>query len=327
MPICKSSANRMPTPSPLAVRRGALALGLILGALSAMPAPALAQESSQAPNQTPNQPPSPKPSANAREKVQLEGDAALERLRHAVAGQKARGAASAPAALPAIPEPIRRRAFEAMHAHVPSPAMDARARAALDAGKAAFAVQRDAMARRLNQALGLEAPDMAALARAAAPKAADNWVPVLFVSSSMPITTLRAFAVQLEKARGVMAFRGMLGGLTHVAPMAKLSAEILRLESGCEGPACAMRNVQLIVDPIVFRQHGIAQVPALVMIPGDPTQPYCERGEDASDPATLPKLAGAIVYGDAALSGMLEEYARLGGKEEVRDAQSRLESR
>ncbi|MGK4422497.1 TrbC family F-type conjugative pilus assembly protein, partial [Klebsiella pneumoniae] len=79
-----------------------------------------------------------------------------------------------------------------------------------------------------------------------------------------------------------------------------------------EGPACAMRGVQLIVDPIVFRQHGIAQVPALAMIPGDPTQPYCERGEDASDPATLPKLAGAIVYGDAALSGMLEEYARLG---------------
>lgn len=319
MPICKSSANRMRTPSHLAVRHGALALGLILGALSAMPAPALAQEPSQAPN--------PKPSANAREKVQQEGDAALEHLRRAVAGQKEHATESGPAALPPIPEPIRRRAFEAMHAHTPSPAMDARARSALEAGKAAFAAQRDAMARRLNQALGLEAPDMAALARAAAPKAADNWVPVLFVSSSMPISTLRAYAVQLEKARGVMAFRGMPGGLTHVAPMARLSAEILRLDPGCEGPACAMRGVQLIVDPIVFRQHGIAQVPALVMIPGDPTQPYCERGEDASDPATLPKLAGAIVYGDAALSGMFEEYARLGGKEEVRDAQSRLESR
>lgn len=323
MPICKSSANRMRPPSQLAVRRGAIALGLMLAPLSQTLSPALAQEPSQAPNQTPN----PKPSANAREKVQQEGDAALERMRHAVAGQEARGAATGPAAPPAIPEPIRRRAFEAMHAHAPSPAMDARARSALDAGKAAFAAQRDAMARRLNQALGLEAPDMAARARAAAPKAADNWVPVLFVSSSMPITTLRAYALQLEKVRGVMAFRGMPGGLTHVAPMAKLSAEILRLDPGCEGPACAMRGVQLIVDPIVFRQHGIAQVPALVMIPGDPTQPYCERGEDASDPATLPKLAGAIVYGDAALSGMLEEYARLGGKEEVRDAQSRLESR
>lgn len=323
MPICKSSANRMRTPSYLAVRRGALALGLMLAPLSQSLSPALAQEPSQAPNQTP----SPKPSANAREKVQQEGDAALEHLRRAVAGQKARGTVSGPAALPAISEPIRRRAFEAMHSHAPSPAMDARARSALDAGKAAFAAQRDAMARRLNQALGLEAPDMAALARAAAPKAADNWVPVLFVSSSMPITTLRAYALQLEKARGVMAFRGMPGGLTHVAPMAKLSAEILRLDPGCEGPACAMRGVQLIVDPIVFRQHGIAQVPALAMIPGDPTQPYCERGEDASDPAALPKLAGAIVYGDAALSGMLEEYARLGGKEEVRDAQSRLESR
>lgn len=317
MPICKLSANRMRTPSHLLIGRGALALALMLAALPTMRA--LAQEQSPASNQTPPR--------NAREKVQQEGDGALERLRHAVAGQKEHGAVSGPAALPAIPDPIRRRASDAMRARAPSPAMDARARAALDAGKAAFAAQRDAMARRLGQALGLEAPDMAALAHAAAPKAADTWVPVLFVSSSMPISTLRAYAVQLEKARGVMAFRGMPGGLTHVAPMAKLSAEILRLEPDCEGPACAMRNVQLIVDPIVFRQHGIAQVPALVMIPGDPTQPYCERGEDAPEPAALPKLAGAIVYGDAALSGMLEEYARLGGRKEVQDAQSRLEGR
>lgn len=320
MPICKSSANSVRLrdnlpPDSLWKASGALALGLMLAPL----APAMAQE------------PGPTPSANAREKVQQEGDAALERLRRAIAAQKAHAASSdqrpVPSALPAIAEPIRRRASEAMRAHAPSPAMDARARAALAAGQAGFAAQRDAMARRLNQALGLEAPDMAALAKAAAPKAADNWVPVLFVSSSMPIATLRAYAVQLEKTRGVMAFRGMPGGLTHVAPMAKLSAEILRLDPGCEGPACAMRDIQLIVDPIVFRRHGVARVPALDMVPGDPTQPYCERGEDADAGLAPQKSAGAVVYGDAALSGMLEEYARLGGVKEVKDAEARLESR
>ena len=136
----------------------------------------------------------------------------------------------------------------------------------------------------------------------------------------MPVTTLRTYAAQLEKARGILAFRGMPGGLTKVAPMAKLSAEILRRDPGCEGPACAMRDVQLIVDPLIFRQHGVAQVPALAMIPGDPALPYCER-EDESP------RASHVVYGDAALSGLLEEIARLGGKEEVRDAQSRLEAR
>lgn len=311
MPICKSSANRMLVSSALLMRRYVSALGLMLLPLC----PASAQE------------PSHVPPDNAREKVQQEGDAALERLRGAIERQKTQGPANGPAAMPAISEPIRRRAFDALHKQTPSPAIDARARGALDAGKAAFAAQRDAMARRLNQALGLEAPDMAAVAGLVAPKATGNWVPVLFVSSSMPITTLRNYAAQLEKARGVMAFRGMRGGLTHVAPMAKLSAEILRFDPGCEGPACAMRNVQLIVDPIVFRQHGIAQVPALAMIPGDPTQPYCERDGDMSAPAALTRPAGAIVYGDAALSGMLEEYARLGGAKEVRDAQSRLESR
>jgi hypothetical protein len=105
-----------------------------------------------------------------------------------------------------------------------------------------------------------------------------------------------------------------------VTPMAKLSAEILRLDPGCEGPACAMRDVQLIVDPLLFRQHGVTQVPALTMLPGDPAQPYCERDSDSA--------AGThVVYGDAALSGLIEEYARLGGKEEVRDAAARLKGR
>jgi hypothetical protein len=56
------------------------------------------------------------------------------------------------------------------------------------------------------------------------------------------------------------------------------------------------------------------------MIPGDPTQPYCERDDESP-------RAGHIVYGDAALSGLLDEYARLGGNREVADAQARLGNR
>ena len=81
-----------------------------------------------------------------------------------------------------------------------------------------------------------------------------------------------------------------------------------------------MRDVQVIVDPLVFRQHGVTQVPALAMVPGDPTLPYCERDEASP-------RAAHIVLGDAALSGLLEEYGRLGGKEEVRDALAHLARR
>ena len=198
--------------------------------------------------------------------------------------------------------------------------MDARARTAMDKAKEAMAAEREAMALRLGQALGLEAPDMEAVVGITAPPSAKGWVPVLFVSSSMPVTTLRTYAGQLERVGGVLAFRGMPGGLTKVAPMAKLSAEILRHDPGCEGPACAMRDVQLIVDPLIFRQHSVTRVPALAMVPGDPALPYCEREDDSP-------RAAHVVYGDAALSGLLEEYARLGGKKEVSDAQARLQGR
>ena len=200
------------------------------------------------------------------------------------------------------------------------PEMEARARAAQAKGEASLAAERERQAKALSQAMGLEPAEEQALAKAAPAVTAKDWVPVLFVSSSMPIPTLRSYAAQLERVHGVMAFRGVPGGLKKMGPMAKLTAQILRRDPGCEGPNCVMRDVQLIVDPIVFRQHGIAQVPALKMIPGDPTQAYCERDDDSP-------RAAHIVFGDSALSGMLEEYARLGGKEEVAHAQALLVAR
>jgi type-F conjugative transfer system pilin assembly protein TrbC len=256
----------------------------------------------------------------AKARIEQAGDGAVARLKAAIGARKD---LYAPAALapPVSPPPdLQRRAFEAMRRRVPTATLEPRARAAMARGQAQMALERDAMARRLGQALGLDAPDMSAVARATSSAGPPKWVPLIFVSSSMPVAVLRAYAAQSEKARGVLAFRGMPGGLTRVAPMAKLAAQILRLDPGCEGPACAMRNVQLIVDPIVFRQHNVTRVPALTMVPGDPTQPYCERDE------TSPR-GSHVVYGDSALSGLLEGYARLGAKEEVRDAQSRLENR
>lgn len=255
-----------------------------------------------------------------------EGDKAMENLAKARArtrdGEKTDKTVPSPT-IPVPPPALRKRAFEAIRAHQSDPRLEERARAARQAGEAQLARDREEMSRRLAQALGLEAPATLAAAQAVAPAPANSWVPVLFISSSMPLTMLRNYAGQLERTRGVLAFRGMPGGLTKVGPMAKLSAQILRLDPGCEGPACAMRDVQLIVDPILFRQHGVVRVPALGLLPGDPTKPYCEREEDGSASAR----ASHLVYGDAALSGMLETYARLGGTEEVRDAQTRLERR
>lgn len=219
-------------------------------------------------------------------------------------------------------QPMRRRAFEAMRRKGRFPDIETRARKDREDAAQRLAAEHDAMQKRLYEALGLAAPiDAAKPKNGRAAPSARNWVPMLFASSSMPLQTLRNFAAQLETVGGVIAFRGVPGGMSKIGPMAKLTAQILRVSPGCEGPACTMRDVQLIVDPIIFRQHGVAQVPAFAMVPGDPTLPYCEREDEVAPHASH------IVYGDAALSGLFEEYARLGGKEEVRDAASRFSRR
>jgi len=257
------------------------------------------------------------PRGDARQSAADQGQASMERLKGTVARGK-ENAAHVPDPKP--PRTDSRRAFEGLHKRLPAPDIEARARAAQARGEASLAAERERQAKALRQALGLEPAEELALAKATPAATATGWMPVLFVSSSMPISTLRNYAVQLENIRGVMAFRGVPGGLRKMGPMAKLTAQILRLDPGCEGPSCVMRDVQLIVDPIVFRQHGIAQVPALAMIPGDPTQAYCERDEESP-------RATHVVFGDSALAGLLDEYARLGGKEEVSHAQALLGAR
>lgn len=267
-------------------------------------------------------PPMTAVAAPPRSTVAAEGQAAMEALRKAMAQDKED---SPRMTLPAFDTPkadaaMQRRAWSAMHAQAVDPAMKARADAAFDLGKLGLAAQQEAMSARVGKALGLSQPDIVSLAKVAAPDAHIRWAPLLFVSSSMPIDELQTYAAQIERTGGALAFRGMPGGMHTVAPMAKLSAEILRLDPGCEGPACTMRGVSIVVDPIAFREHGVTRVPALAMVPGDPTQAYCERG-DAPTPST------PVVYGDAALSGLLEEAGRLGAREEISDAEAHLRGR
>lgn len=263
-----------------------------------------------------NAPPPTAPGARAR--IQSEGDAAMERVKQAL-GKARRTPVDSPG-LPAAPDAtVQRRAFDGLARRAIDPDMEKRARSDIEAARAALAKERSAASAWIAQALGLEAPEASALAAPPAPVTRSR-VPLLMVSSAMPIATLRTYAAGLERVRGIMVFRGMPGGMTRVAPMAKLSAEILRIDPGCEGPACAMRDVQIIVDPLVFRQHGVTRVPALAMVPGDPVQPYCER-DDQSPPSAH------AIFGDAALSALFEEFARLGGKEDVRDALARLAPR
>lgn len=287
----------MPISRPLASR------AIIAGLLGLVPGSAIAQ--------------------SARQTIGEQGSEAMDRLRNTLQDAK-KEANAAPVLLPPpVPAPAeRRRGFEGLKRRSADPTMDARARAANEAAQRGLAAERERQAKLLRQTLGLEPSEEQAIAKAgAASTTPKSWTPLLFASSSIPMPVLRSYAAQLERVHGVIAFRGLPGGMKKIAPFAKLSAEMLRIDPGCEGPACAMRGVQIVVDPIVFRQYAVSRVPALTMVPGDPTEPYCERGDEV---ASTPPSGARLVYGDSALTGLLDEYARLGGKEEVRDAQSLL---
>lgn len=130
---------------------------------------------------------------------------------------------------------------------------------------------------------------------------------VLFVSSSVPLPTLRAYAAQLERVNGAMVFRGMPGGMQKVQPFLELGRRILLVDQSCEGADCATYRTPILVDPILFRHANVDMVPAAAIVPWDVFAAYCER--EAEAPAIV-----SMTYGDAHLTGHLAELERLGDR-------------
>lgn len=128
----------------------------------------------------------------------------------------------------------------------------------------------------------------------------------LFVSKSVPLDTLRRYARDMEKLPGsMMVMRGFIGGARTMAPTVRHIAEIIKHDADCTGPACALRNVEVYVDPILFRQYNITRVPAVVYAPEVVTLGHCE------EPHAIDKSKNTLIaYGDAALPYVLETLQR-----------------
>lgn len=128
----------------------------------------------------------------------------------------------------------------------------------------------------------------------------------IFVSKSVPLKTLRRYARDMEKLPGsMMVLRGFIGGARTMAPTVRHIAEIIKHDTDCTGPACTLRNVEIYVDPILFRQYNITRVPAVVYAPEVATLGHCE------EPPGIDKSRDVLVaYGDAALLYVLETLQR-----------------
>ncbi|EKY3179893.1 conjugal transfer protein TrbC [Cronobacter turicensis] len=130
------------------------------------------------------------------------------------------------------------------------------------------------------------------------PKLAGNQL-VMFVSSSMPLVTLRNYARDLSKVGGVMVMRGTVGGISKMVDTITLTRNVLNADPTCEGAKCKMWGTEMLIDPMLFRIYGVNKVPALIYQPDMHIQSYCDGLENVNK-------ASSIVYGDASVRMLLE---------------------
>jgi hypothetical protein len=95
----------------------------------------------------------------------------------------------------------------------------------------------------------------------------------IFVSSAMPVQTVRNYAASVSRLRDpriMMVMRGFVGGMTKIQPTIDFVSSVLKEDPSCilSETECRMRQAKLVVDPLLFRRHGIERVPAVVFVRG-----------------------------------------------------------
>lgn len=139
-------------------------------------------------------------------------------------------------------------------------------------------------------------------------KIADNERIYIFISSSVPLSTLRNYAADIDKLSGhnvFMVMRGMKDGMRYIKPTVEFVSSILKKDKSCDmtKEECAAYNAEVQIDPMLFRRYGITQVPAIVYATG--VNIIDIQGSEGMDENA--KVGNFyVIYGDAALDYALE---------------------
>jgi len=126
------------------------------------------------------------------------------------------------------------------------------------------------------------------------------------VSSSVPVRTLRNYARDLEamgEPRALMVMRGFVGGIRRFGPTREFLLRVLKRDPDCDHltERCSGYDVQIWIDPLLFRRFGIEEVPAFVYV----------RGLSVRDPTAAESFGRALLLrGDVPLDYFLEVLFR-----------------
>lgn len=118
---------------------------------------------------------------------------------------------------------------------------------------------------------------------------------VVFISESVPLTVLRSYAKSLDKVQGTMVLRGMKNGLGRVGPTMRFVSNIIKKDPQCRKTHCSTYDVPVLIDPILFTDFAIDQVPAITLIPNDQLAQHCQ------DQSTIHATGHQTSVGDASL--------------------------
>lgn len=149
----------------------------------------------------------------------------------------------------------------------------------------------------------------------------------IFVSSSVPLQTLRTFAARIDAIADPnisMVMRGFVGGMKHWDKMIDYSSGVLMKDSACEVSSgrCEILNVNFEVDPLLFRRYGVKTVPTVVFA----------TGVNSGDPGMSEGLRDTVrvsdftsIGGDMSLSYLIGEIAKETGNPSLQSLVASLE--
>ncbi len=137
----------------------------------------------------------------------------------------------------------------------------------------------------------------------------------IFVSSSMPLETVRNYAASVSRLRDshvLMVMRGFVGEMTKIRPTIDFVSSVLKEDPSClfAESDCRMRQGNLIVDPLLFRRYGIDRVPAVVYVRGLKSVDAALSEGDMKNSCVS---SSYTAFGDASLEYILDMVGRESG--------------
>jgi len=131
----------------------------------------------------------------------------------------------------------------------------------------------------------------------------------IFISSSMPIPTLKTYALQIEAIGDkniTMVMRGFIGGMEKFGPTMKFCQQVLMVDPDCQLNDCEAIRAQIEIDPNLFKKFGIKEVPAIVYAQNvnliDPEQ---SAGMDGN---VKGQISGYKLYGAVPIDYALDKF-------------------